>query len=361
VRSLLVVPLRFGERSIGLVELAHHRRAAYGNKEVRLAQRFANQLATTLHIHDLRQPLLDAVVQMTVQVETLNDSAQALRSGGEGVAHHTAAISRGIGEESEQARRSLEAAHTLHEATAGVARDGGDAATASRRATGIAAEHRGTISTAIDRLVSAKRFVSESAGQIDELSRTTRRVTEFLGVIREIAEQTNLLSFNAAIEAARAGGAGRGFAVVAGEVRKLAEQSARASAEAGDLVIGFEEQMRRVAQQMSRGQGMVGDVEALSSAALTALDEIVASTAESLEHAERIASVSREQEADFESLRDRVARIAEISRRNHDGAAHVTDAARHQAAALRELEGATRELRAVAGTLNELSRRITNV
>jgi methyl-accepting chemotaxis protein len=361
VRSTLVVPLRFGERNVGLVELAHHRRAAYGPKELQVVQRFANQLATTLHIHDLRQPLLEAVTQVTTQVQTLNESAQTLRTGGEGVARHTADMSRGIGEESEQARRSLEAAQALHEATVGVARDGGEAAAASRRATDIATEHRETISSALDRLVGAKRFVSESADQIDELARATRRVTEFLGVIREIAEQTNLLSFNAAIEAARAGAAGRGFAVVAGEVRKLAEQSARASEEAGELVLGFEDQMRRVGQQMGRGQGLVGDVETLSAAALAALDQIVETTAASLEHAERIAGVSKEQEVEFGRLRERVARIAEISHRNYDGAAHVTDSARQQAAALRELEGATRELHAVAIRLGELAHRITSV
>jgi methyl-accepting chemotaxis protein len=361
VESLACIPLRFGDHNVGLLELEHHKRNAYSLKEVGLIRRFANQLATTLHIHDLRQPLLEAMTRVSSQLDTLTESARALRSGGESVARTIADMSRGVVEENEQLDRSLEATTSLHEATAAVVRDGSAAAAASQRATEIAGEHRYTIATAIERLVNAKGFVGESGNQVEALAQATRRITEFITVIRSLADQTNLLALNAAIEAARAGEQGQGFAVVADEVRKLAEQSATAADEASDLLLGFEEQMRRVALQMGRGQAIVSDAETLSESAREALDLIVEATEGAAAGAQRIAQTSRDQELEFGRLRERVARIAAISQRNRDGAETVTSSAKDQAVALRELEGATRELRAVTVYLSELTHRITSV
>jgi methyl-accepting chemotaxis protein len=359
--SIAVIPLRFGDRTVGVLELENHKRNAYTLKEVSLIRRFANQLATTLHIHDLRQPLLEAMTRVSSQLDTLTESARLLRAGGETVARTIADIGRDVVDESEQIAGSVAATTALHQATGEVARDGAGAAEASQRATEIAGEHRYTISSAIERLVHAKGFVAESGAQVEALAQTTRRITDFITVIRSLADQTNLLALNAAIEAARAGEQGQGFAVVADEVRKLAEQSARAADDASDVLLGFEEQMRRVAMQMGRGQAIVSDVESLSEDARQALDLIVEATAAAAAGAQRIAFTSRNQELEFGRLRERVARIAQISQRNRSGAENVTASARDQASALRELEGATHELRGVAVYLSELTRRITSV
>lgn len=359
-RSIAVLPLRFGERIVGLLELEHHKRAMYAGKDVALIRRFANQLATTLHIHDLRQPLLESVRRVSEQVVTLSESARTLRAGGELVARNIGDISRGLTDEEEQVLRGLDAAARVREAIAAMARDGQDAAGESREATAIATEHKDTIATAIERLVGAKGFVSESATEIATLAAATRKVTEVIAVVREMAEQTNLLALNAAIEAARAGEHGTGFAVVADEVRKLAEESARASDSATEIVSRFEEQMRRVARQMQRGEVMVRDVETLSEAARSALERIVAATRGAAETAQRIAGTSSAQEQEFDVLRDRVHRIADIVQRNRAGAEGVTGTARDQAHALRELEGATQELRDIADNLSHLTTRLTN-
>ncbi len=359
VRSIAMAALRFGDRNVGMLELEHIKPSMYRDKELDLVRRFSTQLATTLHIHDLRQPLLDAVERLGRQITTLAESARTLRAGGETVARTVGEITRAIGEEGEQLLHALDVTRDMASATDNVVREGSFAASAAVRARESALEHRDTIGIALERLVGAKGFIGESAVHIHALTGATQKVTDFIGDIRELADQTNLLALNAAIEAARAGEQGQGFAVVADEVRKLASASARAAAQVGELVYEFTEQTRTVARQMERGEHMVRDVETLAASANEALVGILESTASSAEGVQRIALTSRAQEEQFARLRDRVARITEIARRNKDSADTVADGARAQAQAMREMEGATQELRDVSHTLEDLARRIT--
>ncbi|MBI1809241.1 MAG: GAF domain-containing protein [Gemmatimonadetes bacterium] len=359
VRSALAVALRFGERSVGILELEHHKANAYGAKEAMLVKRFANQLATTLHIYDLRGPLLDTVKKLSEELATLTESANRLQAGGESVAFTVQDITRGIAEEAEEVRSSLEMSQRMLEATGRVVADAREAAATSRAATDTAAASQGQIGTAIERLVGAKSFVSESAWQVSALTAATSRITEFITVIAQIADQTNLLALNAAIEAARAGAEGRGFAVVAEEVRALAEQSRKASDQAGEILVDFSSQMRRIGEQMGSGEALVADVEQLSTGSSVALEQIVSGTARSADRAQRIVGNAESQQAEFAVLLDRVARVSEIAERNRVGAVQVADSAVDQASALRELTGAVQGLREVVTSLNDLAQRIT--
>ncbi|MCT4631994.1 MAG: methyl-accepting chemotaxis protein [Firmicutes bacterium] len=76
---------------------------------------------------------------------------------------------------------------------------------------------------------------------VTELDQNSKDIESILGVIESISEQTSLLALNASIEAARAGEHGRGFGVVAEEIRKLADQSNKATKEIKDIVYGISE------------------------------------------------------------------------------------------------------------------------
>jgi len=77
---------------------------------------------------------------------------------------------------------------------------------------------------------------NSSVKMMQKLNRQAGDVGKAIELITDITRQTNLLSLNAAIEASKAGEAGRGFAVVAEEVRKLADQSAKAAQEINYIV-----------------------------------------------------------------------------------------------------------------------------
>jgi len=93
-----------------------------------------------------------------------------------------------------------------------------------------------TVHSVIDGMRDVDKNAKESEVKIRQLVTSVENVSGFVSVITGIADQTNLLALNAAIEAARAGEVGRGFAVVAEEVRKLAEESARAAQSVNDII-----------------------------------------------------------------------------------------------------------------------------
>ncbi|MFG6459908.1 methyl-accepting chemotaxis protein, partial [Roseateles sp. BYS96W] len=78
--------------------------------------------------------------------------------------------------------------------------------------------------------------VSQVVETMEEISASSKKIGDIIGVIYGIAFQTNILALNAAVEAARAGEHGRGFAVVAAEVRARAQRSAGAAKEIKVLI-----------------------------------------------------------------------------------------------------------------------------
>lgn len=359
--SRAIAPLRFGDRAVGVLELDHHKRATYGDKEQKLIARVANHLAMTIHVLDLRGPLLATVGRLAQELGTLTLSARTLRTGGESVARTAGEMGRAAGEESEQLARGLELTAGISARTKAVADDAREAHEATRQASVIAAEHRQSVEVALARLVDAKRFVADSSARVATLAQSTAQVTGFIAVIRELAVQTNLLALNAAIEAARAGHEGRGFAVVADEVRALAEASGRAADDAQRALRDFDQQMRETGAQMGRGEALVGDAEGLAGGAREALGLIVGATGGAATQASRIAASSEEQGQEVERMRERMGRLQEIVERNRRGAEQMATAATDQAAALRDLERVTAVVKEIVAELSELTRRITSV
>lgn len=122
--------------------------------------------------------------------------------------------------------------------------------------------------------------VSEVVTTMNDITASSRKIADIIGVIDGIAFQTNILALNAAVEAARAGEQGRGFAVVAGEVRALAQRSANAAKEIKTLIGASVERVESGARIVDGAGRTMEDIVAQVKRVSDLIAEISSSTAE---------------------------------------------------------------------------------
>jgi methyl-accepting chemotaxis protein len=116
--------------------------------------------------------------------------------------------------------------------------------------------------------------------RINSLSQASTRIGDVVELINTIAGQTNLLALNATIEAARAGESGRGFAVVAAEVKALAEQTAKATAEISQQITSIQSATHESVGNMREIGEVIGRIAEISASIASAVEEQGAATQE---------------------------------------------------------------------------------
>jgi methyl-accepting chemotaxis protein len=144
---------------------------------------------------------------------------------------------------------------------------------------------------------------TERAGTVvQELHSTASEIGEVVRMIDDIASQTNLLALNATIEAARAGEAGRGFGVVAGEVKHLAGQTAKATADIAARVAAIQSATEQAVQAIQGVRGTIGEMREISNFVATTMENQSTATNEIAANTSLVASATAQVTANAESV-----------------------------------------------------------
>ena len=270
----------------------------------------------------------DEAAELLRSLAAMNDGLAAMvmriRSGAESIAVGAGQVSAGnqqLSSRTEEHASSLEeTASTLEEFTTTVRRNAEHAKQASQLA--------GNASATAER---GGEVVGKVVTTMQEVTASSKRISDIVGVIDGISFQTNILALNAAVEAARAGEQGRGFAVVASEVRSLAQRSAASAKEIRGLI-----------------EESVGRVEAgarLVEQAGKTMDELVSSVKRVATIMTEIAAASDEQSSGIEQINKAITQMDNVVQMNASLVEEATAAAASMASQATGLARAVAQFR----------------
>ena len=260
--------------------------------------------------------LLRALGRMNASLVTIvsnvRNSSDSIATGSSQIAVGNADLSQRT---EEQASNLQQTAASMEELTATVKQN----AETARAATQIA-------SSASTAAADGGRVVGQVVSTMEEISQSSRKIVDIIGVIDGIAFQTNILALNAAVEAARAGEQGRGFAVVASEVRSLAQRSAEAAKEIKSLIgasvakveSGTQlvdqagKSMANIVGEVSRVNDLIGEISASSVEQSTGISQVGDAVQQLDQVTQQNAALVEESAAAAESLRVQAAQLAEM-------------------------------------------------
>ena len=181
------------------------------------------------------------------------------------------------------------------------------------------------VRNASENMSNITQAVLQSVEQVNVLAEFTEKIGGIADDIKKIAEQTNLLALNATIEAARAGEAGKGFAVVAGEVKSLANETAKSTEEISDIIVNLQSEMKNALQYMENSTEAVQ----VGQEAMTQVDERMNEINEKInivtDNTSQISNVLQEQNQASSEVAQGIATIATSSSKSVQGIERIVD------------------------------------
>ncbi len=190
-------------------------------------------------------------------------------------------------------------------------------------------------------LSESMREIQLSNDRIEELSTRIEEIGEKTELIDEIVFQTKILSFNASVEAERAGEMGRGFGVVAQEVGNLAAMSGKSAIEIASIVKAAMKESREVIEENKARVKKGADLCQLS---VNKMKSVIAATEKILSSCEQVLRASREQSTGIRQVSTSVESLNKATQSNAGSAETVASASQHLSQLSANLDSQVTEL-----------------
>ena len=207
---------------------------------------------------DVLGNVVDAINLMVEEVAYLLRDVQQATSSVNAGAQEMISVTDAVSASSDQTAREAEAGAggEVQEVTSSIrqmSQSASQSATASQRALEASRQGEAAVSDTLEGMQGIRRGQQAISKRIKSLGDRSLEISEIVETISQISSQTNLLALNAAIEASGAGAAGNRFAIVAGEVRKLAEDSERATQRIAGLIKNVQAEVQEVIGSVEDG------------------------------------------------------------------------------------------------------------
>jgi methyl-accepting chemotaxis protein len=257
----------------------------------------------------------------------VSETATSVASASAEISSSTEEMAAGSQEQTTQSEEIARAVEQMAKSIAVNSENAGEAAHTAEKAKGAAELGGKVVLDTVSGMRQIANVVRESAGTIQNLGKSSDQIGEIIGVIEHIADQTNLLALNAAIEAARAGEQGRGFAVVADEVRKLAEQTTKATKQIAGMIQQIQADSHGAVSTMANATKQVDEGIVLADHAGASLQEIVDISQKVTHMVSQIAVANEEQSSTSEQISKNMEAIASVTQQTASGTQQIARAA----------------------------------
>ncbi len=273
--------------------------------------------------------------------QAIRNAVQRLASASQQILATTSEQASGTHEQAATVSQVVATAEEIAQSAQQAAQRANEVAESARHTDEVGAAGRNAIEGAVQAMENVKDQVESIAQNMLLLAERAQTIGEITATVNDIAEQTNVLALNAAVEASRAGEHGKGFAVVAAEVKSLAGQSKKATAQVRTILGEIQKATNDAVLSTEHGTRTVADANDVISKAGETINALASTLAQSVRTASQISASASQQAVGVRQLTDGVHNIDTVTKQSVDAIRQIKEAAENLAGLSNELASLT--------------------